>query len=157
MKTNLAAKLFFQIYIILYIILFSLSIGSFVLFRPFTYIDNDHSYVLCKSDNVRYELGPNYIFAVGEQLDPFNDAKARKLCEHKIIRDYNHSYPTPEKQNYTFLPAKFQDSSWLNAIFAFLITFFLGMGFIELFHFLFLKDFPSIGKNIWKFFLFLTE
>ncbi|MBI2641193.1 hypothetical protein HYW87_01190 [Candidatus Roizmanbacteria bacterium] len=114
-----------------------------MLFRPFMYIDNDHSYILCNKDKIRYELGPNVIFAIDKKLDPFNDAKARKLCEHQIIRDYINSYPVPEKINYTFLPQKLQESSWLGALFSAILTFAVG-SFL-------------IGKHLWNLFLYLIE
>ena len=118
-------------YISIYSLLITLSFSISLFFMPFKYVDNDHSYISCFSDGRRYETSPNYIFALDDKLDSFNDIKARKLCEYKIISDYNNTYSTPASVNYEFLPVVFQDSSWLNVIFVFLLTFVIGSALLE--------------------------
>lgn len=119
-------------YIFFYSLVLAISFSVSLIFAPFTFIDNDHSYIRCFKDGRKYETSPNYIFALDTKLDSFNDIKARKLCEHQIIRDYINSYPTPPVLNYEFLPAKAEDSSWMNVFFVFLLSFFAGTALIEL-------------------------
>lgn len=76
----------------------------------------------CQPSREEYEINPNLIFAINEKLDPFNDGKARKLCQYHIIRDYNNAYSVPKEKNYIFKPALLQESSWLNAVFAVFLT-----------------------------------
>ena len=120
-------------HVFLYSIVLALSFSSFLLFRPYEYVDNDHSYIRCFKDGISYETSPNLIFAIDTKLDSFNDAKARKLCEHKIISDYINSYSTPPKINYEFLPALSEKSSWPAALFVFLLTFLAGSFVVEVF------------------------
>ena len=120
-------KLFAVIPLISYSLIIFLSISVFMLFRPFPYVDNDRSYILCYTNRVRYEITPNLIFAVDSQLDNFNDSKARKLCAYQIISDYNNVYPTPKEKNYTFLFAKTTQSSWPNALFAAFLVYLSGL------------------------------
>lgn len=128
------------IYYILYILLSAVAIASLMIFRPFPYVDNNQSYIQCFTDGIGYETSPNLIFALDTKLDSFNDSKARKLCAYHIISDYINMYQTPKEQNYMFLPAKLQDSSWLNAVFVGFVVFALGFLCIE---------------RIWKWNLFL--
>ncbi len=113
-------------YTIGYSIIICLSLVAFSIFKPFTYIDNDHSYIHCFNDSISYETSPNLIFAVDKKLDAFNDEKARKLCQYKIISDYINYYKKPAQVNYELLPAYAQKSSWPAAVFAFWLTFILG-------------------------------
>ena len=114
------------IYFSAYSMILAFSIVTLVFFLPFSYVDNDHSYVRCQADGVAYETSPNLIFLVDAKLDNFNDVKARKLCEYHVIRDYNRTYATPKRINYTLEVAKKQSSSFPNALFAFGLTFLLG-------------------------------
>lgn len=114
-----------------YSLLLSLTLFVFVIFQPFSYIDNDHSNLMCQGNNVPYETSPNMIFLIDKKLDKSNDSKARKLCQYHIIRDYNNTYETPHTLNYTLLPAESIESSWLSDIFICLIVFLSGSLLIE--------------------------
>lgn len=127
MKKN--SKYFLQIG--LYSTLVAVSIFFVSIFRPFTIVDNNQSNLICSADKHKYESAPNFIFAINENLDSFNDAKARKLCQFQIIRDYNSTYQTPVQKNYTFLPTMQQESSWLNAFFAGIFILLIGKKIIE--------------------------
>ena len=120
------------IYIVLYVFFISISIGVFFIFKPFQYIDNQKSYLICTKDQSRFEIGPNLIYAFSRSLDSYNDKKARKLCEYKTIRDYADSQKTPETVNYKFYPVYTNESSWLNAIQAGVYTFIVLAFLIEL-------------------------
>lgn len=144
------------LYLILYSFVVSLSICAFVIFRPFSHIDNNHSGVFCHTDKLTYETSPNLIFAVGDKLDPFNDKKVKKLCQYRITRDYGDIYKAPQKINYTFLPALMQESSWPNALFAGLMTFGFGSFVIEILWKAFKKK-SYFGSQIWNFFLYLIN
>lgn len=114
-----------------YSLLLSLTLFVFVVFQPFSYIDNDHSNLMCQGNNVPYETSPNMIFLIDKKLDKLNDSKARKLCQYHIIRDYNNTFETPHTLNYTLLPAESIESSWLSDIFICLIVFLSGSLLIE--------------------------
>ena len=143
-------------YITLYGIVLALSFSIALTFAPFEYVDNDHSYISCFNDGKKYEASPNYIFALDTKLDSFNDIKARKLCEHKIISDYINSYSTPAIVNYQFLPAVTEDSSWLNVAFVFLLTFFSGSLLVERFGRLFKFKYSSFGQSLLNIFSEIT-
>lgn len=120
------------VYFVFHTVVVAIAFTASSIYRPFTFVDNDHSYVLCHQSNTKYETSPNLIFAVDEKLDPFNDKKARKLCQYQIIKDYGDTYATPGQINYTFLPALRQESSWLQAAFAFFIVYVFGSVVISL-------------------------
>jgi len=101
--------------IIILTLTFSLAISAFFLFKPFNYIDNDQSAVLCDNGGI-FNIGPNYIYSFEDRLDSFNGIKARKLCQFNAIRDYNDTYKSPETINYQFKPIFSQDSSWPDAL-----------------------------------------
>lgn len=94
---------------------FLFSAGAFFLFKPFKYIDNDKSTILCQSGAV-FTIGPNYIYSLDDKLDRFNDDKARKLCQFNTIRDYNNTYQVPKIINYQFNPVSWQNSNWGDAV-----------------------------------------
>lgn len=119
-----------KILFLFYTTLILISTAVFILFQPFTYIDNNKSYIDC-ADGSRYEASPNFIFALDKTLDPFNDKKARKLCQFKIISDYNDIYQTPKAVNYTFVPKNEEESSWPNALFASILLFLIGYYFLK--------------------------
>ena len=108
------------IYLVLYAVMLGFSLSSLIILKPFLYTENNESYIIC-NDTSRFEIGPNFIFAFENKLDPVNDAKARKLCQYKIISDYSNVYETPKNTNYKFYPVLKQESSWANAIFIFFI------------------------------------
>lgn len=119
------------IYFIVYLIVLTISLGVFVVFKPFTYIDNDKSRVVCNKNNASFEIGPNYIYTFGNKLDQFNDEKARKLCEYSIIRDYGNTYKTPAEINYSFIPSYVKNSSWGDALLVSFAGFLIGSFIIE--------------------------
>ena len=140
----------FGLYLFFYSLLLAVVFGVFIVFRPFTYIDNDHSNVICRTDNAHYETSPNLIFLIDEHLDKLNDVKARKLCQYHIIRDYNNTYESPTHINYTLLPAIAYESSWINDIFVCLVTFFIGASLIEIIWGLVRKEKGKIENYLWK-------
>ncbi len=125
-------KLFTLLYITVYATLVALSFGAFIVFRPFMYVENNQSSIICTKDKHTYETAPNLIFAIDDVLDEFNDAKARKLCEFQIIHDYDNTFKTPIHKNYMFIPKKEQESSLFNGLFASGVVFILGAFIIEL-------------------------
>ena len=115
-------------------LVFSLATAAFFLFKPFNYIDNDQSAVLCDNGRALINIGPNYIYSFEDKLDSFNDIKTRKLCQFNTIRDYNDTYKTPETINYQFKPVYSQDSSWPDALLmasVVVLTAWLLIGFFE--------------------------
>ena len=114
-----------------YTILTILSVIAFTLLRPFNYVDNDNSHIVCSNNHQIFDSGPNFIYTINNKLDAFNDAKARKLCRYIIIYDYNNVYETPKEKNYNFVPVYLTESSWPNAIFISLVIFFAGAWMIE--------------------------
>lgn len=155
MKDNLLLT----IYILTYSLVFALSMSSFIIFRPFFYVDNDTSTVVCNKDQKSYEISPNLIYSVDQKLDPGNDKKARKLCEYQIISDYTDVYKAPMEKNYIFAHSMEQESSWPNAVFAAFLIFFLGSAFVELIlrRILRIKQSYLFGKYFWRMIFFLIE
>lgn len=136
------SKPLFLLYLLLYGVLIGLFMYVFFIFRPFTYIDNDASQIVCTKSGGEFTIGPNYIYTFENKLDAFNDSKARKLCEYGVIRDYGNTYQTPRSLNYRFTPVFAKDSSWGDAILMGIAVFILGAALIE-----------SLKKGI----LFLTQ
>lgn len=128
---RLRFKIFLFFYLVYYLLLATISASVFLIFRPFVYIDNRHSYVTCNNDRGKFEIGPNFIYTFRPYLDQYNDKKARKLCGYGIIKDYGNTVNTPEKQNYVFYPVTVQESSWTNAFLVSITTFILGTIIIE--------------------------
>lgn len=124
-------KLYIAVYLTLYIILLSLSIGIFYVFKPFTYVDNNKSLITCSKDGRSFEAGWNFVYTFNKSLDSFNDAKARKLCQYNAIKDYADYYKTPATINYQFVPKYIQESSWGDALVMFFAFFILGLIIIE--------------------------
>ncbi|OGK22183.1 hypothetical protein A2866_03430 [Candidatus Roizmanbacteria bacterium RIFCSPHIGHO2_01_FULL_39_8] len=145
-------KILFTLYVLLYGLVFSFTVSAFMLFRPFTYVENDHTYILCHTNQVRYETSPNLIYAIETKLDSFNDAKARKLCTYHIISDYINMYKVPKEVNYTFLPDKRTESGWLNALFGGFLVFLFGSAAIEAFYSQARLKIPyRFGKPFWNY------
>lgn len=115
--------------VVAYFLLTGLSLAMLIIFKPFTFVNNDKSKIVC-SDGYSYEAGPNYVYTLEHTLDAFNDKKARKLCAFRIIRDYKDSFKTPPK-NYEFKPVYAQNSSWGDALLMTLVSFSLGVILIE--------------------------
>lgn len=103
------------LYLVTFFILVSISIGLFIAFKPYKFVDNDKAKVICSKNGSSFDIGPNYIYTLTDHLDDFNDKKARKLCEYNIIRDYGDAYKTPETKNYQFKPVFSTDSGWGDA------------------------------------------
>jgi hypothetical protein len=135
----------------------------FIIFKPFTYVDNDKSKIVCNNNGASFDAGPNYIYTLDQSLDGFNDVKARKLCEFNTIRDYIQAYKTPS-MNYQFKPVYTTNSSWGDALLMTLITFVVGtfaieiakkrtaLTFLFLAVFIFLSYFLYFQKNALKIF-----
>jgi hypothetical protein len=120
------------VYIISYIIALLTSIGILYIFKPYKYIDNATSLIICSKDSRSYEAGWNFIYSFDVRLDVFNVAKAGKLCEYGIIKDYGNTVKTPSETNYRFKPKYIQESSWGDAILMFFAAFILGGLIIQL-------------------------
>ena len=124
-------KKFFALYFAFYLVLIELSLGVFFIFKPFTYVDNVSSYIVCNKSKLNFEIGPNFIYTFNGILDEFNDQKAKKLCEYGLIKDYADTLKTPAIQNYAFYPLYTVDSSWIDALVISFITFLAGVIMIE--------------------------
>lgn len=116
---------------LIYAFIISISLGVFYIFRPYSYIDSATSQIVCKKNYASFETGWNFIYTFDQTLDPFNDAKARKICEHNAIKDYGNTLKTPSEINYRFEPKYIQESSWLDAIFMASAILIIGIIFIE--------------------------
>ncbi|OGK08677.1 hypothetical protein A2767_01250 [Candidatus Roizmanbacteria bacterium RIFCSPHIGHO2_01_FULL_35_10] len=116
--------------ILIYSIIISLALIVFIIYAPFTLVDNKYSYLICSKNKARFEIGPNLIYTFNQSLDNFNDKKARKLCEYGLIKDYSDSLKTPPEKNYNFYPVYITESSWLDAIFLGFITYLSGLTII---------------------------
>ncbi|OGK17071.1 hypothetical protein A2774_05100 [Candidatus Roizmanbacteria bacterium RIFCSPHIGHO2_01_FULL_39_12c] len=121
-----------NIQFVLYFFLTVISLAAFQIFRPFNYLDNASSYIVCDKNQARFEIGPNLIYSFTDSLDEFNDQKARKLCEYNLIKDYLNTLKVPEKPNYAFYPAYKTESSWLDALIISSILFFIGATVIQI-------------------------
>ncbi|MBI4009304.1 hypothetical protein HY357_03655 [Candidatus Roizmanbacteria bacterium] len=133
-------------YILVCILLISISFGAMSIFLPFTFVDNDQSKLICDKNAASFDIGPNYIYTLEDRLDAFNDEKARKLCEYSIIRDYGNFYQTPQNINYQFKPVYAKDSSWGDALLIGLATFFFGVLIIEGLQKIFVKQIHLTGQ-----------
>lgn len=78
-----------------------------------------------------YQAGSNFIFSTDGKLDPFNDKKARKICDYSIIADYQDVYTTSKSVNYNFSPVNQQESNWIQAGIVFLMILCIGWLVIE--------------------------
>lgn len=119
------------LYFILYVFVFLLAFAVFYNFRPYTYVDNAKSLVVCNKNGASFEIGWNFIYTFDQTLDSFNGIKARKLCEYNAIKDYGNTLKTPSEINYRFEPKYIRESSWADAIFMASATLILGIIFIE--------------------------
>ncbi len=133
-------------YFITYAVLISISLGAVLVYKPFTYIDNSKSSIICTKNGSKYEIGPNFIYVLGNKIDKFNDIKARKLCEYGLVKDYSGSLKIPENVNYSLEIVKTKDSSWIDAILSGIVIFFLEIIFFETFYFVIKKRIGIIGK-----------
>jgi hypothetical protein len=124
-------KKIISIYLISYVILFSIAYSAFYIFKPYKYVDNATSRVICDKDNYQVDAGWNLVYTFDQQLDRFNDIKARKICEYNVIKDYTDVYKPPSKINYRFIPQYIQESSWKDALIIFFAPLFLGAIIIE--------------------------
>lgn len=111
------------IYFLIFFILFSLSFTVFYLFRPYSYIDQSKSKIVCNNNKTIYDVGPTFFFAFERKLDPKTDKNVRKLCEYSIINDYQDTYKSPRKINYRLIPVYNQEGSWTDAFLISLVIF----------------------------------
>lgn len=118
-------------YLLLYPIIISVSLGTLYIFKPYTYIDNAKSLIVCHKNHASFEIGWNFIYTFDDKLDPWNDEKARKICEYNVIKDYINTVQTPKEINYRFEPKYIQESSWLDSILMFFATLVAGIFFLE--------------------------
>lgn len=152
----ITTKIFFILYLLLYQVLFSFVVGVFLIYKPFAYLDNITSYIICQKNKAKFEIGPNFIYSFNHVLDKYNDQKARKICEYGLIRDYANSLKIPETQNYTFFPVYRQESSWIDAFFISFIVLLVGAVAIEI-PFSPLLGSSSLGKRVFDFFIKLIN
>ncbi len=106
---------------LIYVFIISMSMGAFWSFRPFQYIDNYESRVICNNNQI-YQTGPSVIFSSDGTIDAWNEKKTEKLCAFGMVLDYYDMYKAPGTVNYRFSPAYQTDSSWQQAIFAFFVV-----------------------------------
>lgn len=125
-------KILLLFYIVSYLILIALSLGIFYIFKPYSYVDNNKSLVICSGTNASYEIGPNFIYSFAKTLDTFNDVKARKICAYGAIKDYGNMLKTPTEINYRFEPKYIQESDWADTVFMFFATLVVGAIAIEI-------------------------
>lgn len=157
-KTNSLTIYSFIFYIFAYSLLIAIALTPAMLFLPFEFVNNDHSYLVCLKNGKQYELGPNFIFMIDSKgLDSFNHVKAGKLCEHTIIKDYGNTVPATSEINYKLIPAVAKDSSLLNVVFVFLVTFSLGSLLIEKLGKLAGLGLSRFGKYLFEFFQEITS
>lgn len=121
-----------------YSVIVALAISAFYIFKPFVYVDNAPSRIIC-NNGAEYEAGWNFIYSLDGKLDDFNDAKARKLCMHGAIKDYGNTLSVPLEKNYRFEPQYITESSWADAIIMFLGVIFFGIVIAESVSIIFLK------------------
>lgn len=149
------------LYLTSYVFLFAIAIGVLFIFKPYKYLDNSTSHIICDKNGRVFEAGWNFIYSFDGKLDSFNDTKARKICEYNSIKDYANVLQTPPQINYRFEPKFIQDSDWADAIFMFFAAFIFGAFIIEIVKialiFLILKkktliNSPSL-KNLLLFFI----
>ncbi len=149
------------IYILFYSILTSLSMGIFLIFQPFAYVDNNQSTIYCIEKNTQHQIGPNFIYTFSSSFDSYNDSKAKKICEYSIIRDYYDAYPKPVKNNYKLNIVYTKESSLPEAFFASVIFFLAGSCSIEVVRKIILlmigNNSTSIGSSLFNFLLYLIS
>lgn len=130
-KASAMKNILIFLYLFSYTIIVSFSFAVFMILKPFSYIDNVNSYIVCDNES-RFDIGPNFIYSFEDKLDEFNDGKARKLCEFNLIKDYGKSLKTAKKLNYVFYPVYKQESSIQNSFLGFIITLLFGILAIEI-------------------------
>lgn len=108
-----------------------ISIGIFFVFKPYSYVSNEKSYITCDKTGAKFDIGPNYVYTLENKLDLYNDKKTRKLCEYGIIRDYTDTRQTPLFKNYHFTPVWVTQSSWIDAFFMSISAFIFGFAVIS--------------------------
>lgn len=160
---NKLFPIFFALYLIAYVILASFSLAVFTIFRPFKYVDNVGSYLLCLNES-KYYSGPNLVFSFDGKLDSYNDKKARKVCQYGIIRDYKDEFKASDQINYDYHPVYMQESSISDAVLALLLTLLTGSIIIEavmklISYFIYKKDVFAFlfGRRILNKFKYLLE
>ncbi len=124
-------RIFIFLYLILYVILFSVAYSFFFIFKPYTYVDNATSKIICSKDSSQFDAGWNFVYTFDQQLDQFNDKKARKMCQYNAIKDYADTLKTPPAINYSFIPQFIQESNWADALIMFFAPLLLGAIIIE--------------------------
>ena len=134
--------IFHSFFSVAYFVVFLDSISAFYIFKPFIYIDNAASKIIC-NNGAEYETGWNFIYSLDGTFDEFNDIKARKICQHGAIKDYGNTLATPDNKNYRFEPTFIQESGWSDAILMFFAALFFGALLIEVCKIIILKS-----KNI---------
>lgn len=113
------------LYIIVNIIILTISFGIFYIFRPYQFIDHNKTKILCFKNNASYEIGPNLIYILDEKPDPVTEKNIRKLCEYAIINDSQDVLKTPEKVNYALSVSYEKEGNWVDTLFISGITFLL--------------------------------
>ena len=147
-------QVFLIFYVLAYCISIALCIGVFIIYRPYVYVDNITSSITCDTNGSSFETRPNFIYTFTDSLDTFNDKKARKLCEYGLIKDYSDSLKNLSSVNYVFKPIYIQESSWIDAVIAFFISFLICIACIEIVRKIFFKKFEGvIERTILLFFL----
>lgn len=116
---------------IAYLLILSVAFGVFYIFKPYRFIDNDKSAIICSNNNSHFEIGWNFIYSFDGKFDAFNDIKARKLCEYGLIKDYGNTLKTPGEINYNFKPEFLTESNWGDALLMFAATVIFGIFLVE--------------------------
>ena len=119
------------VYFVSYVLLLVISFSVFYIFKPYSYVDNATSHIICNKNSASFESGWNFVYAFDAKLDEFNDIKARKMCEYNLVKDYDNTVKTPPEVNYRFEPNYIKESSWADTIFMASATLIFGFIFIE--------------------------
>lgn len=140
------------VYSAIHVVIASCAIGVIVVNRPFTYVDNVKTTITCTNNGASFEIGPNFIYILGDRIDEFNDIKARKLCAYGMVKDYGNTLVNPEKANYTLKPVYAQDQAWTATIFLGVVAYIIQVFLFEIVYFILVRQKGHIAELLLGFF-----
>src|SRR3989344_3044610 len=141
-KHTLEKKAWYRLIKVVYFIIYSMAILLVVLiasgYKPYTYIDNDKSLIICNNNKI-YSAGKNNIYInLDGTLFDYSDFQTKKLCSQDP--DF-----IPDKKNYTLRLEHTTRGSWTSVIEVFLIETGVVIIIFELIKRIFL--YITIGKS----------